>query len=252
MEVSEKVRSLYPRVIDGDLGVLGVFAAKATVDTPLGGKQQPMEFFAESHAWLERHSARAEEIHTVVTPDRVVHELLLHVDVNGGEVELPVVVVADVEDDEIRDLRVYHSTWPLSGGHAVRPPLMQYDLTQRPPEPVGSYHDALAAGDAAAADAVFEPEGTVREPAGSAYAHTGAERTAWYEALLSDGNVVLHLGTITDDGETVVYEYEVDRWGSTPMPPQSGAAAYQRGPSGRLVEARIYDDVDPPDAVGIG
>jgi hypothetical protein len=79
-------------------------------------------------------------------------------------VELPVILVADVQDDEIRDLRVYHSTWPLSGGHAVRPPLMQYDLTERPPEPVGTYHDALAAGDAAAADAVYEPEGTVREP----------------------------------------------------------------------------------------
>ena len=64
--------------------------------------------------------------------------------------------------------------------------------------------------------------------------------------ILSIGPIVLHLGTITDDGETVVYEYMADRWGAEPMTPQAGAAAYQRGPSGKLAWARIYDDVQPP------
>ena len=32
--------------------------------------------------------------------------------------------------------------------------------------------------------------------------------------------------------------------------PQAGAAAYQRGPSGKLAWARIYDDVQPPAALG--
>jgi hypothetical protein len=250
MEITESVRTLYPRLADGDIGVLAAFCDKATVDSPLGLKQEPPEFLAETHAWLERHAATVEDVHTVVTPQRVVHEFLLRLDLDGEKRELPVMLVADVADECIRDLRVYHSTWPLYHTHAVRSPIMDYNLTERPPEPVGTYHDALEAGDAVAADAVFEPGGTVREPAGSAYAHSGADRTAWYRTVLSQGTLPLRLGTITDDGETVVYEYMVERWGSDAIPQQVGAAAYQRGASGKLAWARIYDDVEPPASLG--
>jgi ketosteroid isomerase-like protein len=251
MDATSRVVSLYPRLIDGDIGVLAGFADKATIDSPLQGHHEPPEFVAETRAWLSAHAARVEDVRTVVTPERVVHEFTLCVSVDGADRELPVMLVADIDaEDYIRDLRIYHSTWPLTGAHAVRSPLMQYTLTTRPPEPVGAYHEALAAGDAAAADAVFEPDGTVREPAGSAYAHAGDDRRAWYEAILSDGPLPLKLGTITDDGTTVVYEYEVERWGAARIPPQAGAAAYERGASGKIVSARIYDDIDPPAALG--
>jgi hypothetical protein len=250
MEITSSVESLYPRLIEGDIGVLSMFADKARIDTPLGGHQQPPEFVAEARAWLSAHSARIEHPRTVETPARVVHEFVLCVTVDGRDTELPVMLVADIADDCVRDLRVYHSTWPLNGRHEVRHPLMQYALTERPAEPVGTYHDALAAGDAAAADGVYEPDGTVREPAGDAYAHSGADRSAWYAAVLSDGSLPLKLGTITDDGTTLVYEYEVEQWGGIRIPPQAGAAAYERGASGKLVSARIYDDVDPPEALG--
>ena len=249
-KVAEDLRSLYPRLADGDMAAVGVFGDKATVDSPLGGKQQPAEFVAETRAWLTRHKARSEPVHDVITPGRVIHEFLLYLDIDGEERELPVMLVADAEDDRIRDLRVYHSTWPLTGSHVVRSPLMQYDLTERPAEPVGTYHEALGRGDAAAADSVFEPDGCVREPAGGPWAYGGPDRTKWYQDILSLGPIALHLGTITDDGVTVVYEYMADRWGAEPMTPQAGAAAYQRGASGKLVSARIYDDVQPPAALG--
>ena len=250
VDVIESVESLYPRLIDGDIAVLSAFADKATVDTPLGGHQQPPEFVAETRAWLSAHNARIEHPRTVVTPERIVHEFVLCVKVDGRETDLPVLAVADIAGERIRDLRVYHSTWSLTGRHAVRSPLMQYKLTERPAEPVGTYHEALSAGDAAGADGVFEPDGVVREPAGEEWAHSGAERSAWYAAVLSDGQLPLKLGTITDDGTTVVYEYEVEQWGSTKIPPQAGAAAYERGASGKLVSARIYDDVEPPVKLG--
>jgi hypothetical protein len=184
-----------------------------------------------------------------VTPERIVHEFVLCVSVDGTRHELPVMLVADIAEDRIRDLRVYHSTWPLTGSHQVRPPLMQYTLTDKPAEPVGTYHDALEAGDVAAADATFEPDGSVREPAGGRYVYSGKARSEWYRTVLSDGPIPLKLGTLTDDGETVIYEYEVEQWGSTPIPPQAGAAAYQRSPGGKLASARIYDDIDPPKAL---
>jgi hypothetical protein len=246
MDATMSVVTLYPRLIDGDIGVLSAFGDRATVDSPLGGHQQPPEFVAEARAWLEAHSATVEDVSTTVTPARIVHEFDLCVTVDDSRRELPVMLVADIADGCIRDLRIYHSTWPLSGRHQVRPPLMHYALAERPAEPVGTYHEALGSADAALADSVFEPGGSVREPAGGEYVHTGESRAAWYRMVLSDGTLPLKLGTITDDGETVVYEYEVERWGSTPLTPQAGAAAYQRGPSGKLVWARIYDDVEPP------
>jgi hypothetical protein len=252
MDVTESLRMLYPRLIAGDAGAIAVFDVRATVDSPMWGRQQPAEFLAETRGWLERHAATSEEVHTVTTPERVIHEVSLHVDVDGTVTEVPVMLVADVAGDRVRDLRVYHSTWPLTGKHSLRGPLtsLDYSLARRPPEPVGTYHEALSDADAAAADAVFEPSGKVREPAGGPWEYAGPDRTDWYRMVLSDGPIVLHLATISDDGETVVYEYMADRWGAGPMPAQSGAAAYQRGPSGLLCSARIYDDIEPPAALG--
>ena len=248
--VTEMLRTLYPKLAEGDLAMLGFFCEKATIDSPLGGKQLPAEFVASTTGWRERHHARSSDVHSVVTQRRAIHEFVLTLDLDGEPRELPVMLVADVDDGRIRDLRVYHSTWPLTGKHEIRHPLMQYALTERPPEPVGSYHEALDRADAQAADAQFEPDGCVREPAGGEWVYCGERRTRWYRDILSLGPIVLHLGTITDDGETVVYEYMADRWGDSPMTPQAGAAAYQRGPSGKLAWARIYDDVQPPEALG--
>jgi len=250
MEIGERVRTLYPRLIAGDVGVVGDFSDKATVDSPLGGRQQPPEFVAEERAWLERHKARVEDVMLTETLGRVAYEFVLCVDVDGTDRELPVLLVADAQDGLIRDLRVYHSTWPLSGAHSVRHPIMQYAITEEPAEPVGTYHQALGAGDAAAADGVFEPDGYVREPAGGEYRYTGEARAAWYRTILSQGGIPLQLGTITDDGVTLVYEYCVDQWGTELISPQAGAAAYTRGASGKLSGARIYDDVTPPAGLG--
>lgn len=250
MGVVENIRTLYPRMIEGDVGAVGVFEEYAAVDSPLLGKQRAPDFLADTRTWLLGRAARTGEVHTVETPHRVIHELNAYVQVDDEEVELPIMLVADVRDGLIKDLRVYHSTWPLTGKHEVRAPVISYELTERPGEPVGTYHEALAAADADAADAVYEPDGTVREPAGGRWVYGGADRTAWYRAILSIGPIVLHLGTITDDGETVAYEYMVDRWGPDPITPQAGAAAYQRGASGKLCSARIYDDVEPPAALG--
>jgi hypothetical protein len=250
MDSIPTVRDLYPRLIDGDIGVLSSFCERATIDSPLGSKQLPPEFFAETRAWLSRHSARVVDLRTMHTPTRTIHELSLWLVVDGHDCELPIMLVADISEDCIRDLRIYHSTWPLSGKHEVRHPVLDnYHIAEQPAEPVGTYHRALTDGDAALADSVFEPTGVVREPSGSSYAHTGAERTAWYEKILSDGGIKLHLGSITDDGETVVFEFLVDQWGSERLTPQAGAAAYTRGSSGKLTSARIYDDVTPPAAI---
>jgi hypothetical protein len=95
--VTEDLRTLYPRLIDGDMSVVAAFVDKATADSPLGCKQQPAEFASETRAWLQHHTARSEQVHTIVTPERVIHELTLHLTLDGEGREVPVMLIADVE-----------------------------------------------------------------------------------------------------------------------------------------------------------
>jgi hypothetical protein len=247
MSVADTLRNLYPNVTAGDIGaVLTSFDRKATVDSPLGGKQTPTQWIASEGSWLRAHDARIDDADTVSTPERIAHELILSVTIDGAEREIPVLLVADVADEAIRDLRIYHSTWPINGSHMVRSPVLNCDRSLVPAEPVAAYEKALAEGDASAIDGLFEPDGYVREPAGADYAHAGKDRSQWYATILGGGPLPLKLCTITDDGARVVIEYTGDEWGRRPIPPQAGGAVYERSDRGKLAAARIYDDFDPP------
>ena len=60
------------------------------------------------------------------------------------------------------------------------------------------------------------------------------------------GGITLEHCTVTEDGTRTALEFNAVKWGSVEMPPQAGVAVYERGASGRLSEARIYDDVEGP------
>ena len=206
-------------------------------------------FIADTKAWLGDRRASVDDVDLVVTPLRSVEEVVLHVDGEAGRTELPVAVVAD-RDHEARlvELRVYFSTWPLTGRHAIRPPLLQPDPDLHEADVVGEYQRALAAGDVEAVVAAFEPDGYAREPAGGRYVHRGHDGLrSMFELFFSNGGgIPLEHCTATDDGRACALEYNVVRWGRTELPPEAGVAVYVRGPSGKLAIARIYDDSDPP------
>ena len=113
---------------------------------------------------------------------------------------------------------------------------------------VGRYQAALAAGDAAAITATFEPDGCFREPAGPQYRVCGTDRLLpFFSGFFSlGGGIVLEHCTVTEDGVRTALEFNAVRWGSVDMPHQAGIAIYERGTTGLLAHARIYDDVDPP------
>ena len=48
------------------------------------------------------------------------------------------------------------------------------------------------------------------------------------------------------DGVRSALEFNAVRWGGHDLPPQAGVAVYERGSSGKLREARVYDDVEGP------
>ena len=102
--------------------------------------------------------------------------------------------------------------------------------------------------DVGAIVAVFEPGAYAREPAGGRYIHRGQDGLrAFYEQLFSNGGgIPLEHCAVIDDARACALEYNVVRWGKTELPPQAGLAVYVRGQSGKLVAARLYDDIDRP------
>ena len=240
-------------LMTGELdAIVASFAGEPEVHHPIRGRVKgtaAFEHYAhETNAWLRERDATVEDVAFIVMPQRRIEEIVLHLDGDDGPVALPVAVAADVVEDGIAELRIYFSTWPLSGRHAIRPPLLQAPSRLGEPDVVGAYQRALAAGDVDAVVATFEPDAYVREPAGSAYAHRGTgELRALYELFFSNGGgIALEHCAVTDDGRACALEYNVVAWGRTRLPPQAGLAVYVRGDSGRLAAARIYDDADPP------
>jgi SnoaL-like domain len=168
----------------------------------------------------------------------------------GGDerISLPVASVLDTRQPKQPQIRVYYSNWPLSQRHLVRAPLLEAGDVALPEDFVGAYHKALRAGALTAIVETFEPDGVAREPAGGAHAYRGAKwLTRFYAHLCGeDIGIVLEYCSLFDDGTRCVLEYNCVNWAGTPIPPQAGVAVYERGSSGRLAAARIYDDVDPP------
>jgi hypothetical protein len=233
--------------------LIGSFAGEPELHYPLRGRIKGAaafgRFVADTKTWLAERNVAVEDVNFIVTPRRGVEEVVLHLDGDDGRIELPLALAADRnEDARIIELRIYFSTWPLTGAHAIRPPLLQPDPDLDEPDIVGNYQQALAAGDVEAAVAAFEPDGSVREPAGTAFIHRGTdELRALYKAFFSNGGgIPLEHCAVTDDGRACALEYNVVAWGRTELPPEAGIAVYVRGDSGKLAAARIYDDADPP------
>ena len=231
------------------------FAARQPVlDDPrvgyVEGTRELRAFASGTAEWLRERDAVVENVALTRTPTRTVEEVVLNLLADdGGRVELPVAIVSDRNADRpLKVIRVYHSTWPLTGEHRVRPPLWPADPNLYVEGIAGDYQRALAEGDLEGIGAPFEPDGYAREPSGAAYLHRGIEalRDLYAHMFANSGGIGLDHCTLTDDGVRCAIEYNGVRWGNTEIPPQAGVAVYERGGSGLLSAARIYDDVEPP------
>ena len=119
------------------------------------------------------------------------------------------------------------------------------------PERLDAFDALLRAwfwGDTAAIVATFEPDGCFREPAGPQFRVCGTTAlTGFYDRFFSaGGGIVLEHCSVTEDGVRTALEFNAVRWGGVALPPQAGIAVYERGPSGRIAHARVYDDVAGP------
>jgi hypothetical protein len=223
------------------------------IDDPQHGRIEGGEavraYRAASSAWLADRAARPRSRATTVTPGRVVGEFEVDLTQDDRSFTLPVAVMIDTTAVADRPwIRVYHSQWPILGHHVRRAPLLERDPSVRASDVVGEYQAALAAGDVERWVATFEPDGCFREPAGGEFRVCGtvALRELATRFFGVGGGITLEHCTATEDGVRTALEFNAVRWGSTDMPHQAGIAVYERGRTGRIAEARVYDDVDPP------
>jgi hypothetical protein len=230
--------------------LLSSFSGAPTIDDPLTGAVRDLagleRFVANKLTWLAERAARFVPIRTTRAGGRSVHEALAYLRLPAGQVELPIAVVGDQAPlDQVHALRVYHSLWPLFGAHRVRPPLLPADPSQHFTGVVAEYQRALDRGDIDAIVNAFEPDGYFREPAGGEWVYRGHARLREFmHHLLASGGIRLEHCTITDDRVACALEFNAVQFGPHPLEPQAGLGVYQRGPTGRLHAARIYDDVN--------
>ncbi len=248
-------------LIAGDnAGIASAFAGEPMIDDPLGGAVRSgadlPRYIKERQAWLAERHARVEPLRTTHNDLRTVFESLLHLQPPGGSsssemaqppgrIALPVAVVADHAGERVSALRIYHSLWPLIGAHRVRAPLLPHDPSLSVSDVVGEYQRALATGDVAAIVDTFEPDGMFREPAGGEYIYQGRDKLLEFMAhLFAGGGIGLEHCTVTDDGVACAIEFNAVHFGAQRLTPQAGVAVYERGRTGRLHAARVYDDVN--------
>jgi hypothetical protein len=252
----EHLRSVpfFDGLLSGEIDALiesfsGVPEVHHPVRGRIKGESAFRHFVTDMSSWLAAGNADVEHVNWLITHPRGIEEVVVHLDSDRGRIGLPLALAADHDEDErIIELRLYFSSWPLTGHHTNRPPLLQPDPDLHEPDVVGEYQRALATGDVDAILAAFEPDAYMREPAGDPYVHRGTdELRALYELFFSNGGgIPLEHCAVTDDGRACALEYNVVAWGRTPLPPEAGLAVYVRGDSGKLAAARVYDDSDPP------
>jgi hypothetical protein len=248
---SDLTEAYLARLLTGDAAALRAsFAGPPAVDDPLGGRVRGAgeldRFVAERHAWLAERRARIVPARTTRVAGRSLVESVLELRQGSRDIALPIAIVGDVAaDGRLRAVRVYHSSWPLEGRHHVRPPLLPADRGPQLDGAVADYQRALAAGDVDAIVATFAPDGYFREPSGEPYVHRGrAALLSFMRQILGAGGIGIEHATVTDDGVVCAIEFNAVRFGRRALQPQAGLAVYERGPSGKLHAARIYDDVN--------
>ena len=140
-------------LMSGELGALvESFAHAPELHHPTRGRIRGVRafetFVTETRAWLGRYAVSVEDVEHVVADRRGFEEVVLQLDRDTGPVDLPVAIVADRHPDgRIDELRMYSSSWPLTGRHVNRPPVLQPDPELRQSGVVAEYQTALAAGD---------------------------------------------------------------------------------------------------------
>lgn len=116
----ERVARFYDYLLDGDADTLaGFFPYEPDIDMPLDGKIKGAaaleKFVPQQQIWLTTTQARPEICALMVSDERLVAELVLHITPDEVEIDLPVALIAELIPGGVSAIRIYHRTCPLVG-----------------------------------------------------------------------------------------------------------------------------------------
>jgi hypothetical protein len=241
--------SMRERAIEALASRLG---AKATVDDPLHGRAVGLpaiqEHLKKTADWLGEHSASYERLAFTTGTDRDVTEGTLALAFENKTVDLPIAVVAERRRSREVELRIYFATQSIVSERRKRPPLVTPAEGLVLPPAVGDFLDALAKGDAKAATAAFENDGSLRDARGLQHGKKDGALLAFLDGLVAGGafgaGLELQRGGAADDGRTCALEHTLVRARGRDVEPQPGLMMFERGDSGLLNALRVYGDLE--------
>lgn len=221
--------------------------SRATIDDPLFGRAtgQPSvdEHLARQSEWLLQHQASYERVRFTTGVDRDVTEGTLELTFGKRQAKLPVAVVAERRKSREVELRVYYTTEPIRGAFNVRLPLLDKLDEVVLPGVLGDALAALRSGNLDAFLAVFESESAIRDSRGFSYGKATGNMEDFFRRA-TRGGLTMHIGGAAEDGWCTAVEYTLQAQGAQKVTPQPGLMVFERGESGLLRMARLYDDIN--------
>lgn len=220
---------------------------KSTLYMPLDGliygRDNITKYIIKQKDWLNVKNARVEIFNIIDIKNRIIIELTIFYEKGEKTIELPFIVVIDINNNIITNIRLYHSSLPTTGKHNVIKPILKPDNNLVEPDIITEYSKGIKKADKDLVLSLFEDGAYVQEPSGSKYKHKGREAlNEFYSYILSKGGVSFNHCTATFDGKHFVVEYIIDEWGDKKFEPQAGIAVYEIGKTGKIAAVRIYDD----------
>lgn len=234
---------LYTNLLNGDgEAVCQLFAGEPVVDDQrlgrLEGRDAILQWASNAAEWLTGLDAQLWVASSFGTPGRTVVEYIAWITTDDGRVDLPIVAVGDNTDGGLTEIRTYHSTWPWTGGHIERPPILLPDDDELPAV-VADYLNYINAGDGESVQSLFVDYGYMQEASGARWRHAGPEGLArLYGNLRPNPDLRVDPLRLTFDGRFAAVEYNFTMGTST----VAGVDVFELAANGQLVAIRVHDD----------
>ena len=228
-----------------------MFSGPPAINTPLSGQvdgeHQLNHFIDEEGAWLIRH-IRSIEVQENLEDDRhAVCEYILHLLINGKNIDIPVLLVGDKTESGFGQIRFYHSSWPIKGHYVYRSPVCWPVKLTNIPEVLQDYFQAVREGNYQKIAPLLNSQGSVRESSENTTIHQGEkEYFGFFRKALQYGPIHMHHCSCTLLDNKVVMEYICDHWGRNSFDPMAACTHYELTPDLKKIHSlRIYEDVTP-------
>jgi hypothetical protein len=252
MNIKKSIKDYFSILKEEDLDILiSILKDDSKISTPfegtLFGKESIKNFIIRLKDWLKNKNADIKILNSIDTDNRIIIEFVINLNIDDKSVELPAVVVIEIEKNLVNNIRIYHSSFPLTGKHGIIKPVLKPVDNLEIPEVIMRYMKAINDADKGLVLSLFEDDAYVQEPSGSKYRHKGKTGLKdFYEYALNSGGIPLQHCTATFDGKHFAVEYVFDQWGNLKFKPQAGIAIYEISNTDKIAAVRIYDDASPP------